>query len=150
MLRYPVNISRQIISDEIALADLDYYNTQWPDGNSMYWSMFTIGYADLGNQSRTDFFFTKSAAQNIFGTRADIPSIVKQIRFSSSQCIDSCTILTADADALGLLDDQDRSAFGQRRRVVVAAPIFSRGQGSTCSRFGQDMAVCGSAMTRCR
>eukprot|EP01043_Picozoa_sp_COSAG02_P091353 COSAG02_NODE_28087_length_596_cov_1.531187_2_plen_75_part_00 len=67
MLRYPVNISRQIISDDIALADLDYYNTQWPDGNSMYWSMFTIGYADLGNQSRTDFFFTKSAAKNIFG-----------------------------------------------------------------------------------
>ena len=72
MLRYPVNISRHIISDEIALADLDYYNTQWPDGNSMYWSMFTIGYADLSNHSRTDFFFTKSAAKNIFGDSSDL------------------------------------------------------------------------------
>ena len=43
------------------------YNTQWPGGNSMYWSMFTIGYADLRNATATDFFFTKSAAQNVFG-----------------------------------------------------------------------------------
>ena len=33
----------------------------------MYWSMFTIGYADLRNATATDFYFTKSAAQNVFG-----------------------------------------------------------------------------------
>ena len=28
MLRYPLNITRQVVSDAIASADLDYYNTQ--------------------------------------------------------------------------------------------------------------------------
>ena len=67
MLRYPINISREIVSDAVHLADMDYYQTQWPEGNSMYWSMFTIGYADLKRTQETDRFFQKSSAQNVFG-----------------------------------------------------------------------------------
>ena len=67
MLRYPINISREIVPDAVHEADMDYYQNQWPDGNSMYWSMFTIGYADLGHAAETDHFFAKSSAQNVFG-----------------------------------------------------------------------------------
>ena len=36
MLRYPLNISRAIVPDEMHQANMEYYETQWPDGNSMY------------------------------------------------------------------------------------------------------------------
>ena len=67
MMRYPLNISREFLSDDLHRSDLEHYCSQWPAGNSMYWSMFTIGHADLGDTAATDFFFAKSSVANIFG-----------------------------------------------------------------------------------
>jgi hypothetical protein len=33
----------------------------------MYWSMFTIGYADLGNHSASDHYLAKSTQSNLYG-----------------------------------------------------------------------------------
>ena len=33
----------------------------------MFWSMFTIGYADLGNYSAADHYLAKSTASNLYG-----------------------------------------------------------------------------------
>lgn len=38
-----------------------------PTGNAMYWSMFTIGYADLGNHSAADLYLAKSIKSNLYG-----------------------------------------------------------------------------------
>lgn len=38
-----------------------------PAGNAMFWSMFTIGYADLGNYSAADHYLAKSTASNLYG-----------------------------------------------------------------------------------
>lgn len=35
MLRYPLNLSASILSDALHAANLDFYSTQWPDGNAM-------------------------------------------------------------------------------------------------------------------
>ena len=60
-------MSRAILNDTVHRANLDYYQTAWPGGNSMYWSMFTLGYAGLGNRIATDRFLAKSMDGFLWG-----------------------------------------------------------------------------------
>jgi hypothetical protein len=59
MLRYPLNLSRSMLNDMVHRNYLEFYPTQWPKGNSMYWSMFTTGHAKLGNTTAADFYLNK-------------------------------------------------------------------------------------------
>lgn len=67
MMRYPLNVSRASLPDSLHRADLDFYCAQRQSGNSMYWSQFTIGHADIEDAAATDFYFAKSSSKNIFG-----------------------------------------------------------------------------------
>lgn len=67
MLRYPLNVSKTILTYQTHHNNLDFYSTQWPNGNAMYWSMFTIGYSDLGLHSTADHYLTKSTTSNLYG-----------------------------------------------------------------------------------
>ena len=60
-------MSRAILNDTVHRANLDYYQHAWPKGNSMYWSMFTLGYAGLGNRSATNRFLSKSMDGFLWG-----------------------------------------------------------------------------------
>merc|ERR1719265_2910863 len=69
MMQYPLNVPTKWANwtEDVKHNDLQFYETQWLDGNAMYWWAFTVNWLALSERSIAANYFGKTTANNVFG-----------------------------------------------------------------------------------